>query len=330
VELALVVAVVAALAFAWTNGFHDASNSVATSLETGALTPRVALAMAALLNVVGGLFGVSVAQTLSRSLLDVPVDNPGLGLVIAALVAAIGWNLLTWWLGLPSSSSHALFGALAGAGLAAGVAVDWPVLGRYVLLPLVVSPIVGFSLAWLLVAVLSHAVQDAAHASTLRRFRLAQTVSASAMALGHGLQDAQKTAAVVVIALVASGDAAVGDEVPFWVRGSVALALGVGTAFGGWRIIRTLGRRIAPVDPMTGFSAEAVAAASLYAASGVFAAPVSSTHVIVASIMGGGATHGLKAIRWRHVRWIVLAFAVTPLVTASAAYLLYQAGQASA
>ena len=324
-EPALVVAVAAALAFAWTNGFHDASNSVATSLATGALTPRVALAMAAVLNVVGGLFGVSVAQTLSRSLLVVPVNHPGLGLVIAALVAAIGWNLVTWWLGLPSSS-HALFGALAGAGLAAGVAVDWATLGRTVLLPLLVSPIVGLSLAWLLVAALTRAVKDAAHASTLRRFRLAQTLSASAMALGHGLQDAQKTAAVVVIALVASGDAAVGDEVPWWVRASVALALGIGTAFGGWRIIRTLGRRIAPIDPMTGFSAEIVAAGSLYAASGVFAAPVSSTHVIVASIMGGGATHGLRAIRWRHVRWIVLAFAATPLVTAGAAFALYQAG----
>jgi len=329
VEPALAVAVVAALVFAWTNGFHDASNSVATSLATGALTPRVALAMAALLNVVGGLFGVSVAETLRRSLLVVPVDNPGLGLVVAALFAAIGWNLFTWRVGLPSSSSHALFGALAGAGLAAGVTVDWDALGRYVLLPMLVSPVVGLTLAWLLVAALSRAVQDAAHASTLRRFRLAQTLSASAMALGHGLQDAQKTAAVVLIALVAGGRASAGSDVPMWVRGSVALALGVGTAFGGWRIIRTLGRRIAPIDPMIGFSAELVAAGSLYAATGVFAAPVSSTHVIVASIMGGGATNGLKAIRWRHVRWIVLAFVATPLVTAAAAFLLYQ-GVASA
>jgi inorganic phosphate transporter, PiT family len=325
VEPALVVAVVAALVFAWTNGFHDASNSIATSLATGALTPRVALALAAVLNTVGGLFGVSVAETLRRSLLTVPVDNPGLGLVVAALLAAIGWNLVTWRWGLPSSSSHALFGALAGAGLAAGVAVDWQVLGRSVLLPLLVSPVVGMTLAWLLVAALTRAVQDAPHATTLRGFRLAQTLSASAMALGHGLQDAQKTAAVVVVALVASGNAAAGSDVPLWVRASVALALGVGTAFGGWRIMRTLGKRIAPVDPMTGFSAEIVAAGSLYAAAGVFAAPVSSTHVIVASIVGAGATRGLKAIRWRRVRPVVLAFVVTPLVTAAAAYLLYQA-----
>jgi PiT family inorganic phosphate transporter len=324
VEPALVAAVAAALVFAWTNGFHDASNSVATSLATGALTPRVALGLAALLNVVGGLFGVSVAETLRRSLLDVPVSQPGPGLVVAALVAAVAWNLTTWRFGLPSSSSHALVGGLAGAGLAAGAAVDWGVLGRYVLLPLVVSPILGFTAAWALVAVLSRATQDAAHAPMLRRLRLAQTVSASAMALGHGLQDAQKTAAVVVVALVASGRAHAGDEVPTWVRVSVALALGIGTAFGGWRIIRTVGRRIAPVDPLTGFSAELVAAGSLYAAAGVFAAPVSSTHVVVASVMGGGATRGLRAIRWGTVRWVVLALVLTPLVTAALAALLYQ------
>lgn len=321
-EPALVTAVLAALAFAWVNGFHDASNSVATSLATGALTPRIALGMAAVLNAVGGLLGISVAETLRRGLLDVPVSRPGLDLMIAALLAALCWNVATWWFGLPSSSSHALFGALAGAGLAGGVAVDWGVLGRFVLLPMVVSPLLGFTVAWALAAGLQRATQDAPHATTLRRFRLAQTISASAMALGHGLQDAQKTAAVVVVALVSAGRAAPGSAVPLWVRAAVASALGAGTAFGGWRIIRTLGRRIAPVDPLTGFTAELVAAGSLYAAAGVFAAPVSSTHVVVASIIGGGATRGLKAIRWLHVRRIVLAFLLTPFATAALAALL--------
>jgi inorganic phosphate transporter, PiT family len=320
---ALVVAVLAALTFAWTNGFHDAGNSVATSLTTGALTPRVALGMAALLNMIGGLFGVSISQTLRRSLLDAPVDHPGLGLVIAALAAAIAWNVVTWRLGLPSSSSHALFGALAGAGLAAGIPVSWRAVGHDVLLPMVLSPVIGFGAAWLLTAALLRAVKDAAHAPTLRRFRLAQTVSASAMALGHGLQDAQKTAAVVLVALVAGGQSRAEDGVPLWARLAIATALGTGTAFGGWRIIRTIGRRIAPIDPLTGFSAELVTAGSLYAAAGVFAAPVSSTHVIVASIMGGGATRGLRAIRWRHVRWMVAAFVLTPLVTGLTAAALW-------
>ncbi|HEY6794156.1 MAG TPA: inorganic phosphate transporter [Kineosporiaceae bacterium] len=312
---AVVVVVLVALIFAWTNGFHDASNSVATSLATGALTPQVALGLAALLNVVGGLFGVSIAQTVRRSLLDVPMDQLGVSLITAALAAAIAWNVVTWRLGLPSSSSQALFGGLAGASLTAGIPVSWGAIGHDVLLPMVVSPVLGFGAAWVLTAVLLRVVGDAAHAVAMRRFRLAQTVSAAAMALGHGLQDAQKTTAVMLVALVASGEAQGEDGVPLWARVAVAVALGAGTAFGGWRIIRSLGRRIAPIDPLTGFAAEAVAAGALYTAAGAFAAPVSSTHVLVASIMGGGATRGLRSIRWRHVRWIVLAFVVTPLAT---------------
>jgi PiT family inorganic phosphate transporter len=323
VDLALVTLVLIALVFAWTNGFHDASNSVATSLATGALTPRVALGLAAVLNVIGGLFGVAVAQTLRRSV-DVPIDQPGLGLVAAALLAAIGWNVLTWWLGMPSSSSHALIGSLAGAGLVAGARVDWAVLESKVLLPTLLSPVVGFAAAWVVVALLTRATKDGPHGPMLRRFRLAQTVSASAVAFGHGLQDAQKTAAVVTLALVADGRATAGGPVPLWARLAVSLALGVGTAFGGWRIIRTVGRRIHPVDPLRGFTAELVAAGALYAASGVLAAPVSSTHVIVASVMGGGATQGLRTIRWLVVRQIAVVFVVTPLATAAAAAGLYR------
>jgi inorganic phosphate transporter, PiT family len=189
---------------------------------------------------------------------------------------------------------------------------------------MVLSPLVGFFGAWLLTRALMRATQDAAHGSTRRRYRMAQTVSASAMALGHGLQDAQKSAGAVMIALVVTSHASHADDVPLWVRLLVSGALGLGTAFGGWRIVRTLGRRIAPIEPLTGFAAEAVAAASLYTASGVFAAPVSSTHVIVASIMGGGATHGLRAIRWQVVRRIAVVFVLTPVVTAGMAALLYQ------
>jgi PiT family inorganic phosphate transporter len=326
VEPALLVLVVtAAVAFAWTNGFHDASNAVATPLATGAVKPRVALGLAASLNVIGGLFGVSVAQTLQRSILEVPVAQPGLGLVLAALLAAISWNMATWWFGIPSSSSHALLGGMAGAGLVAGARVDWDLMQQKVLLPMVVSPVVGFFAAWLLAWVLLRAVRDAANGPMQRRFRMAQTVSASAMAVGHGLQDAQKSAGAVVIALVATGHVEADGPVPLWVRLAVALSLGAGTAFGGWRIIRTLGRRIAPVYPATGFAAEAVAAGALYAASGVFAAPVSSTHVMVASVMGAGATGGLRVIRWQVVRSIAAVFVLTPVVTAGLAALLYLA-----
>jgi PiT family inorganic phosphate transporter len=319
----LIVVVIAALVFAWTNGFHDASNAVATALATGALTPRVALAIAAVLNVVGGLFGVSVAQTLRSSLLDVPIAHPGLGLVLAALLAAVVWNLGTWWLGMPSSSSHALVGGLAGAGLVAGAGVDWAVMVGKVLLPMLLSPVLGFVLGWLLVAALLRITKDVAHGPMLRRFRLAQTVSAAAVAVGHGLQDAQKTAAVVVLALVASGREDAGGPVPVWVRLAASFAVGLGTWFGGWRIIRTLGRRLVTIDPMRGFAAELVTAGALYAAAGVFAAPISSTHVIVSAIMGSGATQGLHAIRWQWVRWIALVFVTTPLATAAIAAGLY-------
>lgn len=325
-EPALVLVVVVALIFAGTNGFHDAANAVAMPLATGALTPRVALGMAAVLNVVGGLFGVSIAQTLQSSLLDVPVARPGLGLVLSALLAAVFWNMATWWFGMPSSSSHALLGGLAGAGLAAGARVDWALMQDKVLLPMFLSPLVGFFAAWLLSRLLLRATQDAANGPMRRRFRMAQTVSASAMAAGHGLQDAQKSAGAVVVALVATGDLAADAPVPFWVRALVAVALGVGTAFGGWRIIRTLARRIAPVTPVTGFAAEAVAATSLYATAGIFAVPVSTTYVITASIMGSGAVGGLRAIRWSVVRWIALVFLSTPLATAGLAALLYQLG----
>lgn len=323
-EPALLLVVMAAVVFAWTNGFHDASNAVATSLATGALTPGVALAMASVLNVIGGLFGVAVAQTLQSSLLEVPVSHPGVGLVLAALAAAIAWNLGTWWFGLPSSSSHALVGGVAGAGLAAGAHVDWDLLRQKVLLPMVLFPLVGFFGAWLLSRLLLHATQDAAHGPALRRFRMGQTVSTSAVAVGHGLQDTQKAAGAVMIALLATGQVSRDSAVPLWVRLLIALALGAGTAFGGRRIIRTLGRRIAPVHPVTGFAAESVAAAALYVTAGLFAAPVSSTHVIVASIMGGGATGGLRAIRWRVVRRVVVVFLLTPVVTALLAALLYR------
>lgn len=319
----LVVAVALALAFAWTNGFHDTANAVATSLQTGALTPRVALGLAAVLNGAGSLLGIGVAVVVGQQLVDVPVAHPRQTLVIAAVAAAIGWNLLTWWFGLPSSSSHALIGGIAGAGLAAGLRVDWGQMGSKVLLPMLASPLVGFVAAWLLALVLILAIRPARNATAVRGFRLAQTVSASAMALGHGLQDGQKAIGVILLALAADGGSTAG--VPVWVRLCVAVALAAGTAAGGWRIIRTLARRVAPIDPVIGFAAEAVAAGVLYLSAGVFGVPVSSTHTVTASIVGAGSTRGLREIRWLVARRIVIAWLLTPVVAAAAAGLLYLA-----
>lgn len=321
----LIGAVVLALAFAWTNGFHDTANAVATSLATGALTPRVALAMAAVLNGVGSLLGIGLAVLVGRQLIEFPVDQPGLGLVLAALLAAISWNLVTWALGLPSSSSHALIGALAGAGLAAEVRVDWSLMGSRVLVPMLASPVAGFAGAWLLTACLLVVFRSARHTAAVRGFRLAQTVSASAMALGHGLQDGQKTMGVIVLALAAGGVQSDEDGVPVWVRLSAAAAIAGGTAAGGRRIIRTLAHRVAPIDPVTGFAAEAVAAGVLYVTAGVLHAPVSSTHAVTAAISGAGSTRGARRVRWRTVRLIALAWVLTPLASAAAGALLYAA-----
>jgi PiT family inorganic phosphate transporter len=232
----LAAVILAALAFAWMNGFHDASNAVATSLSSATLTARVALPLAGLLNVVGALLGVGVAETIGTRLLTVPVsspglDSPGLGLVAAALVAAFAWNVVTWSLGLPSSSSHALIGGLTGAAVVAGGVVRWDVVRGLVLVPMLASPLLGFACAWLLMSVLVRSVREVTYGTARRRFKIAQTVSASAVALGHGLQDGQKTMGVMVIALAAGGHAVHG--VPWWVRLAAALALGAGTLVGG-------------------------------------------------------------------------------------------------
>jgi PiT family inorganic phosphate transporter len=320
----LVTLVAAGLGFAWTNGFHDASNAVATSLQTGALTPRAALVMASVLNGVGSLLGVDIAVLVGHELLDVPVTDPAVGLVIAALVAAIGWNLATWWFGMPSSSSHALIGALAGAGIAAGITVDWGLLRDRVLAPMFISPLVGLVAAWVLTMGLMRLLRPVRQQTAVRRFRLAQTVSASAMALGHGLQDGQKAMGAIVLGLVAAGvDPSSG--VPVWVRLAVAVAMAAGTAAGGWRIIRTLARRVAPIDPVVGFASETVAAGVLYSAAGLLGVPVSSTHTVTAAIVGAGATRGVRRIRWGTVRSVLLTWIATPVVSALVAAALFLA-----
>ncbi len=324
----LVAVVVAALGFAWLNGFHDAANAVATSLSTGALTGWVALSMAAVLNGLGAVLGVGIAELVGTTLFDPSVRRPGAGLALAALIAAAGWNVATWYYGLPSSSSQALIAAVAGAGTAAGAGVEWDVIGSRVALPMLVSPVIGFVGAWLLMVALTRVFRDAAHGPAIRGFRMAQGVSAAAMAVGHGLQDGQKTMGIIVLALVSSGHSQNGGAVPVWVRLSVASALALGTLAGGWRIIRTLARRVVPVDPVTGFAAQSVAASVLYLAAGVAAVPVSSTHTVTSAIIGAGSTQGLRAIRWRMVSRIAVAWVCTPVVTFAVAAALFAAAAA--
>jgi inorganic phosphate transporter, PiT family len=316
---AIVVVIAVALVFDYTNGFHDAANAIATSVATRALSPRTALAMAAVMNLVGAFLGTEVASTVGSGIIEAPQGMEGLSVVLAALLGAIVWNLVTWWFGLPSSSSHALIGGLVGAATASAGTVKWSGVVEKVLVPMVLSPVVGFVLAGLVMIAILWIFRRRNPARLTRGFRIAQTVSAAAMALGHGLQDAQKTMGVIVLALIVGGYHQ-GTDIPWWVVLISAGALSAGTYAGGWRIMRTLGRRIIDLDPPRGFAAELTASAVLYTTAFVFAAPISTTQTITSSILGVGATKRLSAVRWNVAGNIAVAWVVTlPAAALSAA-----------
>ncbi len=331
-ELAIVIAVVVvALAFDFTNGFHDAANAIATSISTRALTPRIALTLAAVMNFVGALLGQKVAHTVS-DVISIPAGTHGLVVVLAGLFGAIAWNLVTWYFGLPSSSSHSLIGGLVGAALAAvlmgaDASVNWPTIVDKVLIPMVLSPLVGFALAFAVMLSFMWIFRRRNPHKTNKSFRFMQTFSASALALGHGLQDAQKTMGVIFLALVTIGYAQPDDDLPLWVIVSAASAISLGTYSGGFRIMRTLGRRIIHLDPVRGFSAESVGAAVLYTTAFVYQAPVSTTHVITSAIMGAGATKRFSAVRWGVARSIVVGWVLTFPAAGLVAALMYLLGR---
>lgn len=322
-EIAIIIAVVVvALVFDYTNGFHDAANAIATSVSTGALTPKVALAMAAVMNFVGAFLGQKVAHTVSDTI-DPGVGTHGLVIVMAGLIGAIAWNLTTWYYGLPSSSSHALIGGLVGAALAAGATADWGVVIEKVVIPMLVSPLVAFGLGFAVMLSIMWIFRNANPSRANRGFKIAQTISAGAMALGHGLQDAQKTMGVIFLALLTGGYVAESDGLPLWVIMAAATAISLGTWSGGWRIMRTLGRRIIHLDPPRGFAAESVAASVLYTTAYVFEAPISTTHTITSAVMGVGATKRLSAVRWGVAKSILTAWVLTFPAAALAAAVTY-------
>jgi PiT family inorganic phosphate transporter len=305
-ELVAVLAVIfVALAFDYTNGFHDAANAIATSVSTRALTPRVALLMAAIGNFIGTHFGAKVAATVGSGLIGPPRGVSGLGIVFAGVLGAIAWNLITWYFGLPSSSSHALIGGLVGSALVAAQTVKWGAIVEKVVLPMVLSPVAGFVLGFLVMLAIIWIFRHKAPAKLNRGFRYAQTVSAAAMSVGHGLQDAAKTIGVVVLALYVGGFQENPNHIPQWAFWTSATVLALGTYAGGWRIIRTLGRKIIDLRPPEGFAAETVAASLLFVFGVGFGVPISTTHTITSAIMGVGATKKLSAVRWG-VAWNIV------------------------
>lgn len=313
-----------ALLFDFLNGLHDAANSIATIVSTRVLRPHYAVAWAAFFNFIAFLFfGLHVAQTIGTGIVDASVVDARV--VFGALMGAIAWNVITWIFGIPSSSSHALIGGLVGAGItkAGGSAIVFSGLGKTAA-AIVLSPLVGFSLALLLVLIVSWMLVRQTPFAVDTAFRSLQFVSASLYSLGHGGNDAQKTMGIIAVLLYSQGHLEGGFHVPFWVVLTCQAAMGLGTLFGGWRIVRTMGSKITRLTPLQGFCAETGGAITLFMATGL-GIPVSTTHTITGAIVGVGAARRVSAVRWNIAGSIVIAWIVTmPAagVIAAAFYLL--------
>jgi PiT family inorganic phosphate transporter len=305
----LIAVVVLAVVFDYINGFHDTANAIATSVATRALQPRAAIAMATVFNFVGAFAGTAVAKTIGAGLVDEATTTTAV--IAAALVGAIAWNLITWWLGLPSSSSHALIGGLLGATLIAAGAGAFKVQGIIdkVIFPMISSPLIGYFAALVLVVLLFWIFARAPRRPMTTAFRRLQIISAGFMAFSHGSNDAQKTMGIITLALFSGGVISTID-VPVWVIVIAASALSLGTAVGGWRIMHTMGHRVVKLEPVHGFAAETTAATVLYATAHL-GMPVSTTHVISAAIMGVGSSRGVRGVRWGVARRILLAWIIT-------------------
>src|SRR5437762_7718442 len=312
----------AAFAFEYINGFHDAANAIATVVSTKVLTPRQAIGLAAFFNLFGAFLGTAVAKTIGSGQVDVRFVT--MSTVLAALIGAIIWNLITWYFGIPSSSSHALIGGLIGAVLAAASARDvkWRGILEKVVVPTVSSPLIGLVVGALLATGLYWTFRNARPATANSGFRHAQTVSAALMAFSHGSNDAQKTMGVIALALLAAGRI---DHffVPLWVKLASALTIGLGTFSGGKRIIRTLGMKLVKLQPIDGFAAETAASAVLLGTAHL-GFPVSTTHVITSSIMGVGATKRLSAVKWGVTFNILVAWLLTLPMAAAIAAVVYK------
>ena len=323
VTLLLLIVLALSVIFDYINGFHDTANAIATSVSTRALKPEHAILLSATANFAGALTGTAVAKTIGAGLVDATDTNQVV--VAAALLGAIAWNLLTWRLGIPSSSSHALIGGLLGATIiAAGTsAVKWDGVFWKVLVPLVTSPILGLTMGFFFMVVLLNVLRGANPQRSNSRFRRLQVLSAGYVAFAHGSNDAQKTMGIMTLALFSAG--VISEfEVPLPVILISATAMSLGTAAGGWRIIKTMGQRVVKLDPIHGFAAETTAATIILSASSV-GAPVSTTHVISTAIMGVGSSQRLSAVRWGIAGDIVTAWVLTipaSAVVAAIAYVL--------
>ncbi len=319
----LVVVVAIALGFDFTNGFHDTANAIATSVGTRAVTPRMAVLIASVANLAGAFVTTAVAKSIAKGIIDANLAT--MQTLVAALIGAIAWNLLTWWFGLPSSSSHALIGGLVGAALVQSgeKGVLWHGVAHQVVIPALLAPAIAFGAAFVLLVLIYRVFSWVNPGIASRGFRLGQLGTGTWVAFTHGANDAQKTMGVIALALVLHrhGDVAA-LEVPTWVKISAGLAIGLGTYAGGWRIIRTLGQRVFQMEPESGFAAQAAAGTTIYLAT-KYGYPLSTTHVVSGAVMGAGATKRLSAVRWGVAGNIVVAWVLTIPAAAAVAAAFY-------
>src|SRR5215208_1830815 len=321
-DVVLWIVVGTALAFDFTNGFHDTANAVATSISTRAMPPRVAVGLAATLNFVGAFLSLEVAGTIASGIVDADLITPSI--VFAGLVGAIAWNLATWYFGLPASSSHALIGGVVGSAFVAEgpEAVQGAGIVEKVIVPALVAPVLALGVTALAISLAYRIVGRRHPGPVTRGFRLGQIVTGGLFSLSHGTNDAQKTMGILFLALVANGNLSPSADVPTWVVLSAATAIALGTYVGGWRIIRTMGSRIIKMDPAQGFAAQGVGAAVIMAASHV-GFPLSTTHVISGAIMGTGAAKRVSAVRWGVAGNIVTAWVLTLPASAAVGGITY-------
>jgi len=317
-----ILIVIFALAFDFINGFHDTANAIATSVSTKALKPRHAILLAAVMNFIGAMTFTGVAKAITKDIVDPFTLENGSVVILAALISAIAWNLITWYYGIPSSSSHAIIGSIAGAAIAAAGFSSLNYSGFLkIIQALIISPILAFAVGYLVYSLFKIIFKNNNLSKTNKNFRRFQIVTAAVQAYSHGTNDAQKAMGIITMALIASGHLTT-DDVPFWVQLACATAMGLGTSVGGWKIIKTVGGNIMKIRPVNGVAADLTGALIIFGATYIHL-PVSTTHVISSSIMGVGASHRLKGVKWGTAQRMLITWVITLPISATLAGLVY-------
>ncbi|MBS4198482.1 inorganic phosphate transporter [Bacillus sp. FJAT-49732] len=317
-----IIIVIAALAFDFINGFHDTANAIATSVSTKALKPRHAIILAAVMNFVGALTFTGVAQTITKDIVDPFTLANGTTVILAALISAIAWNLITWYYGIPSSSSHALIGSIAGAAIAAAGLSSIKYAGFLkIIQALIFSPLIAFAVGFIIYTIFKMEFKNLSLTKTNKGFRYIQIATAALQSYTHGTNDAQKSMGIITMALIASNHHTTTD-IPFWVQFSCALAMGLGTSVGGWKIIKTVGGKIMKIRPVNGVAADLSSALIIFGATYIHL-PVSTTHVITSSILGVGSAHRIRGVKWDTAQRMIITWFITLPITGLLAAAIY-------